>query len=294
MMIRLLLRECSYYLDGCVVLMVVSDPLRLSKYLINTAVSRGVKLHHPARAVSVVTDQGTITGVKILDLNTQKETTIPCTNLVVSAGPWTPQVFKEIFPSSEVSLPIGPLAGYSVVLRSPRYTLEHERVTHGGKSHAIFTTHPDSCGFCPEIFSREGGEIYIAGLNSWDIPLPSHAEGSRELFDPNEIARLKDVSVRLMGKLADGSAESTDDVPNVDDLEIVREGLCFRPVTSRGTPLVSKVEDHSLGGVRARGGVYVAAGHGPWGISLSLGTGKVVAEMVQGMRTSADVSGLAV
>lgn len=274
--------------------MVVSDPLRLSKYLINTAVSRGVKLHHPARAVSVVTDQGTITGVKIVDFNTQKETTIPCTNLIVSAGPWTPQVFQEIFPSSEVSLPIGPLAGYSLVLRSPRYTLEHERVTHGGKSHAIFTTHPDSCGFCPEIFSREGGEIYIAGLNSWDIPLPSHAEGSRDVFDPNEIARLKDVSVRLMGKLADGSAESTDDVPNVDDLEIVREGLCFRPVTSRGTPLVSKVEEHSLGGVRARGGVYVAAGHGPWGISLSLGTGKVVAEMVQGVRTSADISGLAV
>lgn len=271
----------------------VVDPLRLSKYLINTAISRGVKLHHPARAVSVVTDDGTMTGVKIVNLNTQNETTIPCTNLIVSAGPWTPEVFKELFPSSQVALPIGPLAGYSLVLRSPRYTQEHERVTHGGRSHAVFTTHPDSCGFCPEIFSREGGEIYIAGLNSRNIPLPKHPEQSREIMEQKELARLKDVSVRLMGKLADGSVESTNYVPNVDDLEIVREGLCFRPVTSRGTPLVSKVEDQSLG-VKAWGGVYVAAGHGPWGISLSLGTGKVVAEMIKGVPTSADVSGLAI
>ena len=30
------------------------------------------------------------------------------------------------------------------------------------------------------------------------------------------------------------------------------------------------------------GGVYVCAGHGPWGISLSLGTGKVLSEMLEG------------
>jgi glycine/D-amino acid oxidase-like deaminating enzyme len=27
------------------------------------------------------------------------------------------------------------------------------------------------------------------------------------------------------------------------------------------------------------GGVFIAAGHGPWGISLSLGTGKVMSEI---------------
>ena len=40
------------------------------------------------------------------------------------------------------------------------------------------------------------------------------------------------------------------------------------------------------------GGVFVAAGHGPWGIAHSLGTGKVVAELMRGEVPSADISKL--
>lgn len=271
------------------------DPLRLSQYLMDTSISRGVKLHHPAKAVSLVTDQeaSTITGVKILNFSTKTESTLPCTKLIVAAGPWTPGVFKELFPSSKASLPISPLAGYSLVFRSPRYTLAHERETYQGRSHAVFTTHPSSCGFSPEIFSREGGEIYIAGLNSTEIPLPPRAEDTHKLIDPAEQAKLRDVTVRLMGKLADGHEESTDEAANVDDLETLREGLCFRPVSSRGVPIVSKVTDELLGG-GIKGDVFVASGHGPWGISLALGTGKVITEMIEGLQPSADVSGLGI
>lgn len=82
-----------------------------------------------------------------------------------------------------------------------------------------------------------------------------------------------------------------------DDLEVAKEGLCFRPVTPWGLPIVSRIEDRILGdGVGTRsgryGGVFIATGHGPWGISLSLGTGKVLAEMVQGRKLSADVGAL--
>lgn len=70
------------------------------------------------------------------------------------------------------------------------------------------------------------------------------------------------------------------------ELEVVRTGLCFRPVTPRGTPVVAWLADGRLGGV------YVATGHGPWGIALSLGTGMVVVEMMGGRPTSADISGL--
>jgi len=78
---------------------------------------------------------------------------------------------------------------------------------------------------------------------------------------------------------------------------VVRAGLCFRPVTERGVPYVTRLKDEQLG-IKTRGGgeggVFVAAGHGPWGISLSLGTGKVMAEMMAGRETSADVSGLGI
>ena len=136
-------------------LIVSRDPLRLSQFLIDGAVSRGVKLHNPAQATVVVKDEyGTITGIKIVSLDSKKESIIPCTNLVLSTGPWTSQVLRDLFPSSQVSLDISPLAGYSLVVRSPRYTMEHEKNVYRGSSHAVFTTHPPSCGFSPEIFLR--------------------------------------------------------------------------------------------------------------------------------------------
>lgn len=278
-------------------LIVFRDPLRLSQFLIDGAVSRGVKLHNPAQATAVVKDgNGTITGVKIVSLDSKKETIIPCANLVLSMGPWTPQVLRDLFPSSQVSFDISPLAGYSLVVRSPRYSMEHERNVYRGSSHAVFTTHPPSCGFSPEIFLREGGEIYIAGLNNTAIELPPRAEHTSQLFDPSEMQKLKNVAVRLMGDLPEGAKEATDEMANTDDLEIIREGLCFRPVGDTGVPTIGRLGDYSLGGVKAnpKGGVFIAAGHGAWGISLSLGTGKVVSEMIKKQKLSVDVSGLAV
>jgi len=74
--------------------------------------------------------------------------------------------------------------------------------------------------------------------------------------------------------------------------------LCFRPVTRSGNPIVCKVPDEDLGSIETKGGgeggVYVAAGHGPWGISMGLGTGKVMQEMMEGKEVSADVSRLGI
>lgn len=78
------------------------------------------------------------------------------------------------------------------------------------------------------------------------------------------------------------------------EVEVVREGLCFRPVTPSGEPILCKVEEKKLGGTKSRDGVFVAAGHGPWGISLSLGTGLVMSEMIRGVKTSCNVRRLGI
>jgi len=44
--------------------------------------------------------------------------------------------------------------------------------------HTVFTT--DQEGYSPEIFSRVGGEIYIAGLNHLSLPIPDLATESKE------------------------------------------------------------------------------------------------------------------
>lgn len=164
-----------------------------------------------------------------------------------------------------------------MILRSPRWTSEQSEAS----SHAVFTTDP--AGFSPEFFSRTSGEIWFGGLNSSSIPLPPDA-GKAEP-DPKEIEKLMTVAKKLV------------EVPEEEDLEILRYGLCFRPVSASGRPIVSRVPDAKLGGgMKTRpagdGGVFVSAGHGPWGISQSLGTGKVLSELIDGIKTSCDISGL--
>ena len=236
-----------------------------------------------------------IASIRILNTEAHSETDLPCTKVLIAAGAWSPQVFSTLFPRAKKKLPISSLAGHSLVLRSPRWTKEHEEKG----CHAIFTT--DEEGYSPEIFSRAGEEIYIAGLNSSSLALPDLATGS--VVDENAVNKLMRTSKRLLGaddlevdelKVDDLKVDElkVDDL-KVDDLEVLRKRLCFRPVTNRGTPFLTRIPDNMLSDVRIRGagegGVWLAAGHGPWGISLSLGSGKVMAEMIQGKPLSVDI-----
>ncbi|KAI9731839.1 MAG: hypothetical protein M1818_007704 [Claussenomyces sp. TS43310] len=255
------------------------DPLRLSQFLLSECLHRGVQLHHPATAISVTKDlRDELSSIRILSTDSATETDIPCTRLLISAGAWSPRVFRTLFPSAGTTLPITSLAGHSLVIRSPRWTQEHE--TAG--CHAVFTT--DDAGFSPELFSRLGGDIYVAGLNDASLPLPALPTDSK--IEPDAIAQLQQTAKRLLS--LPGEAQ---------DLDVTRSALCFRPVTDRGTPILARFPDATLGPIRTRagadGGVFAAAGHGPWGISHSLGTGKVMAEMMQGLPTSVDIRGLA-
>lgn len=257
------------------------DPLKLCQFLLRECVERGVTLHHPAKPVSVRTDEnGELVGIAVVDTKSGSETELVCAKLIITAGSWTGRVFQRLFPKSELKIPIQSLAGHSLVLKSPRW---HAGLESNG-CHAIFTTHNDA--FCPEMFSRVGGHIYFAGLNSSDLPLPDAESGKATPYGES-LGQLREAAKHILGSDAE------------DDLEIVREGLCFRPVTPWGMPIISRIQDRDLGSGTvtkpgAEGGVFVAAGHGPWGIAMSLGTGIVLAEMVQGRKLSADVGGLSV
>jgi glycine/D-amino acid oxidase-like deaminating enzyme len=199
--------------------------------------------------------------------------TVPCTSLLFASGAWTPKVFSTLFPSSSLHLPISSLAGHSIVISSPHWTTSHE----SSGCHAIFST--SSQGYSPELISRIGGEIYIAGLNNADIALPDLA--TEAVIEEEAIQELKRTAQRMCG------------IPG-REIEVLRQGLCFRPVTPSGEPILSKVDEKKLGGVRSRDGVFVAAGHGPWGISLSLGTGLVMSEMIRDVKTSCKVGRLGI
>ena len=283
------------------------DPLLLCQFLLEECLKRGVRLHHPATVLSVSSDvRGELSGARIADDKSGTVTDLPCTRVIVAAGAWSGEVFRNLFPHSQLKSPVLSYAGHSIVVKSPRWRGEQD-----GESHALFTTHGD--GFSPEMFSRVNGHIYVAGLNSSTIPLPEVP--GKSPVHPEAIARLKEMSKELLGPPGSNAGGE-------DDLEVIREGLwyvpttkknilpkrrvksvrwltnsSFRPVMPWGTPVISRISDADLGvGMTTRpgadGGVYIATGHGPWGISMSLGTGMVLAETVQGRQPSADISGV--
>ncbi|OCL03809.1 FAD dependent oxidoreductase-like protein [Glonium stellatum] len=255
------------------------DPLRLSRFLLDECLSRGVQLHHPAKAISVSKDvKDTLASIRIC-AEDGTETDLPCTRIVIAAGAWSSKVLSTLFPSTDIRIPIAALAGHSLLLKNPRYNSEAEE----NVCHAVFAT--DTLGFSPELFSRAGGEIYIAGLNSTQIPLPGVATDVKP--DEKAIKQLKDCAAAMVG-LPEGG----------EGMQVLRESLCFRPVTSSGRPTISRIPDERLGtNISTRGGseggVFVAAGHGAWGISQAPGTGLCMAELMEGSPTSANIQALA-
>ena len=260
------------------------EPERLCRFLLAEAEGRGVKVSQGAEAVEVLREgpEGVVSGVRLRDVKTGEVREVKCSRIIITAGCWSGQVWEKLFGATSKTvkqLPVTSLAGHSLVVKSPRW----QGAVDGEGCHAVYTSYDDA--FCPEIFSKVGGEIYFAGLNSAVVPLPSVAEGSKVQTESMEL--VKQAARELLGSDIDGE----------DDLEVVREGLCFRPVTPWGLPIVARVPDEHLGGgiqtkLGAEGGVFMATGHGPWGISMSLGTGIVMSELVQGRPLSADISAL--
>ncbi|UNI13676.1 hypothetical protein JDV02_000397 [Purpureocillium takamizusanense] len=239
--------------------------------------------------LSMATDvRDELASVTIGYASSSTETETPATRLLLCAGAWTRRILSSLFPLIRSSRPppvhIKPLAGHSLVVRTPRFRL-------GDESHFRCFARSATRGLALELFARANGVIYVSGVNSSSTPsalLPTDAQP-----DGASLAKLKDLARRLIA-LPPGEKEEEE---QEQELEVVREGLCFRPVTDRGVPYVRRLKDEQLG-VKTRGGgeggVFVAAGHGPWGISLSLRTGKVMAELMAGRETSADVSGLGI
>ena len=139
-------------------------------------------------------------------------------------------------------------------------------------------------GFTPEVFSRVGGEIYIAGLNDASITPPPPPTYS--LPSSDSVNRLTNIAKFLCDPhSAEAHGAGT-------DFEVVSKGLCFRPTTSKGTPVIGQIPLGSGGLYGKRFRLWTASGHGPWGICMSLGTGMVLSQMVLGRKTGVDVSKL--
>ncbi|GAB7340867.1 hypothetical protein MBLNU457_7226t1 [Dothideomycetes sp. NU457] len=203
-------------------------------------------------------DKGdTITGVTYEDKNEGgKETSIPATDIIVSAGPWTQAVYNKA--------PISALRAHSVTIRPSRPVSAYALFTQiklpkdfGHTNESVKTKRKHDQFVTPEIYARPKNEVYACGEGDRLVPLPK----STDLVDVDE-ARCQDI-VDYVGSISD----------ELRDGEVTARQACYLPNVSRGSgnPLVGPTHTK---------GLWLAAGHTCWGIQNGPGTGKLMSEFV--------------
>jgi glycine/D-amino acid oxidase-like deaminating enzyme len=204
-----------------------------------------------------------VKSVTYIDKASGKTHTIPATDVIVSAGPWTRAVFPEA--------PISATRAHSVVIRPSRSV----------SAYTLFTNIELPSGFglskmsrrtvvSPEIYARPDDTVYACGEGDHIIPLPdSTAEVEVDL------ARCQDI-IDAVGSVSDELRSG----------EVTKRQACYLPsVDARGGgPLIGHT------GIK---GLYLATGHTCWGIQNAPGTGKLISEFVfEGAAKSAKISSL--
>lgn len=174
----------------------------------------------------------------------------------VRAGEAT--VDGERLAAEVVVVAMGPWTGTLGLPLPPVLGLKGSSITLAASvpAHVLFSdfTTDDGRRLAPEIYARPD-EVYVCGVPSAD-PLPATPEDVS--VDRADCDLLQAVAAGHSGALARA--------------EVTARQACFRPVTRDGIP--------RIGPVPGLAGVYVATGHGPWGILNAPATGEMVAEMI--------------
>ncbi|KAK3695977.1 hypothetical protein LTR37_018195 [Vermiconidia calcicola] len=266
--------ECNPYYDemGDPSTTAQVHPYQFTTAMADLAKERGVDIRVGASVSSInfTKDEQGVESVTYEDKNNgNKKETIPATDIVISAGPWTRSVYSPA--------PIAALRAHSVTIRPSRPVSAYALFTHikypskqkdngskfsrSGRGEQIVT---------PEIYARPKNEVYACGEGDRLVPLPK----STDLVECDE-SRCQDI--------VDHVSSISDELRNG---EVTARQACYLPnVTSgSGGPLVGHT------GVK---GLYMAAGHTCWGIQNGPGTGKLISEFVfDGEAKSAKVKGL--
>lgn len=190
--------------------------------------------------------------------------TIPATDVVFAAGPWTAGLAKSTLRNrASAALDIEPRYISSLFIergpklkafQSPCSTSVIFRPDIETSPHALFTevTISKDTG-SPEVYPRPDGTIYMCG---------DHSDPGRQrpLTKKATDATPSDVAIRNHQRRLEFLSEKLKNAK----VEITQ--ACFRPESKRGRPIIGKLGP----------GLWIASGHSVWGICNGPGTGKVM------------------
>ncbi|KAI4959202.1 hypothetical protein J4E86_002924 [Alternaria arbusti] len=254
------------------------DPIQFCQFLYQECKKLGVEFIFNANATSVQAAPGakhfTSIQIKQRDNDSLK---IPCRSLVIAAGPWSPRVYSTLFPHASFRLPMNSTAsaGNHFRVRTPKWKPEDDEK---GSEQVFFQSDvPGRQGL--DITSSPGGELYVGGWGAAPEELPELAEDVHAQL--GEIERMMEI---VKGYLR---------VPEDDELEVFAVGRCYRPLATFGHPIVTRVDWELLGmddnhkevgnlddSRYNSGGLFLNTAHFDDGVTLSLGSGKVMSELL--------------
>ncbi|KAJ5100474.1 hypothetical protein N7456_006526 [Penicillium angulare] len=214
------------------------------------------------QVTNIARSNDNVESVSYTDKASGESHTIPATDVIVSAGPWTQTVLPEA--------PISAMRAHSVVIRPTRPV----------SAYALFTNIEIPANFnpakksrptvgAPEIYTRPDDTVYCCGDGDRVVPLPPTS--AQVEVDPERCQEIIDQVGSISDELRDG--------------EVSLRQACYLPNSvGGGGPLV---------GLTHTKGIYLAAGHTCWGIQNGPGTGKLMSEFVfDGQAKSAKIASL--
>jgi len=217
-----------------------------TRALASVARRRGARLLIGRAAAGLVRDGGRVSGVRLTD-----DTAVPAGAVLVAAGPASP----ELLDPSGRWRPIRPVWGVVVevgLAEPPGHVLEEAEMD-------------EALGEAAVAASDGGEDMRVEGP---DFSLVSAA--GRSSLGSTFLEREPDPASWVPRLVAHGRRF----VPAIGAAPLGQVRSCARPVAVDGRPL--------LGAVPGLSGAFVAAGHGPWGISTGPATARMIADLVTG------------
>jgi len=178
---------------------------------------------------------------------------IAADTVLVAAGPWTPSV---VDPHGEWQ-PIGLTWGVTVQLRlpgaAPRHILEEDEVDTVNRAAAATARAAQAIDYGepepPSLFSLASA-AGVSTLGSTFLPI----EPDPAFIEPLLLHR------------------AVEFLPAVEQAEIIGRRACARPQSVDGRPFIGRAPEVD--------GLFVCAGHGPWGISTGPASAAMVARAI--------------
>ena len=257
--------ESKYFADDLLGGLECASDATVNPYLFTYALMNGAK----SQGASLSTHT-TVTSIKKVNDAYQVETdkgTIKTKRIVNAAGIWAPHITHLL--DENINVPIEPRKGHILVASRDR-PIGNRKVMEFGY-----------------LLSKFGGERQVdSELKKYGVALVFEPTESQNflLGSSREFASMdSSVNYQVVKAIA---RRATRFYPILKDMLMIRSYAGHRPWTPDHLPIVSEVSGYS--------GFYVAAGHEGDGISLAAITGKLIQELIQGVKSSVPLEPLSI